>query len=181
MPIIDKAQEFIYLSLQYVLKAVFNNKIHPCLYLVTRGTQLLSIEKNIQVQHSALWGLGRTFALEYPTLKFKNIDLPFEDSIDYSGFLYQDLNSLETESNIVYRNGKRFVARLKLHDSIDESLDCCHPDKVYLITGGLGGIGLKIAQLLLNKGAQKLVLIGRKAQIQDEYSYKKLLNSRALI
>jgi fatty acid synthase, animal type len=37
----------------------------------------------------------------------------------------------------------------------------CHPQHVYLITGGLGGFGLELAQWLINRGARKLVLTSR--------------------
>jgi myxalamid-type polyketide synthase MxaB len=35
------------------------------------------------------------------------------------------------------------------------------PDKTYLITGGLGGLGLKVAAWLVAEGARSLVLLGR--------------------
>ncbi len=31
----------------------------------------------------------------------------------------------------------------------------CHPRHAYLITGGLGGFGLEVAQWLINRGARK--------------------------
>lgn len=31
----------------------------------------------------------------------------------------------------------------------------CHPHHVYLITGGIGGFGLELAQWLINRGARK--------------------------
>ncbi|KAK0397543.1 hypothetical protein QR680_002165 [Steinernema hermaphroditum] len=37
----------------------------------------------------------------------------------------------------------------------------CHPQHVYLITGGLGGFGLELAQFLINRGARKIVLTSR--------------------
>ncbi|CAI5456722.1 unnamed protein product [Caenorhabditis angaria] len=37
----------------------------------------------------------------------------------------------------------------------------CHPNHTYLITGGLGGFGLELAQWLINRGARKLVLTSR--------------------
>lgn len=37
----------------------------------------------------------------------------------------------------------------------------CNPQHVYLITGGLGGFGLELAQWLINRGARKLVLTSR--------------------
>lgn len=37
----------------------------------------------------------------------------------------------------------------------------CPPTKSYIITGGLGGFGLELAQWLIERGAQKLVLTSR--------------------
>ena len=37
----------------------------------------------------------------------------------------------------------------------------CHPNHTYVITGGLGGFGLELAQWLINRGARKLVLTSR--------------------
>lgn len=36
------------------------------------------------------------------------------------------------------------------------------PDRTYLLTGGLGGLGLSLAQWLVEQGARSLVLVGRK-------------------
>lgn len=37
-----------------------------------------------------------------------------------------------------------------------------HPHLVYLITGGLGGLGLELAGWLIGRGAKKLVLTSRR-------------------
>ena len=37
----------------------------------------------------------------------------------------------------------------------------CHPAKTYIITGGLGGFGLELAQWLIDHGAMKIVLTSR--------------------
>ncbi len=44
-----------------------------------------------------------------------------------------------------------------------EDLDRIRPEGVYLITGGLGGIGLEIARWLAEDGARHLILMGRSA------------------
>ena len=41
------------------------------------------------------------------------------------------------------------------------------PDATYLITGGLGGLGLETMQWLIERGARHLVLTGRQAAIED--------------
>jgi hypothetical protein len=43
----------------------------------------------------------------------------------------------------------------------------CHPQQVYLITGGLGGFGLELAQWLINRGARKLVRCALKKQSKN--------------
>jgi NADPH:quinone reductase-like Zn-dependent oxidoreductase/acyl carrier protein len=40
-------------------------------------------------------------------------------------------------------------------------------DRTYLITGGLGGLGLSLAQWLVDQGARSLVLVGRKGPSED--------------
>ncbi|PIK47822.1 putative fatty acid synthase [Apostichopus japonicus] len=37
----------------------------------------------------------------------------------------------------------------------------CHPDKVYIIVGGLGGFGLELAEWLVSRGCKKLLLTSR--------------------
>ncbi len=42
------------------------------------------------------------------------------------------------------------------------------PEATYLVTGGLGGFGLRTAQWLVEKGARHLVLMGRRGVVTDE-------------
>lgn len=49
----------------------------------------------------------------------------------------------------------------------------CNPDKVYIITGGLGGFGLELATWLVDKGARKLVLSSRSG-IKNGYQARKV-------
>ncbi|XP_041363356.1 fatty acid synthase-like [Gigantopelta aegis] len=50
---------------------------------------------------------------------------------------------------------------------------CCHPDKTYIITGGLGGFGMELAQWLVNRGARNLVLTSRSG-VRNGYQSRKL-------
>ncbi|CAM5096781.1 unnamed protein product [Natator depressus] len=49
----------------------------------------------------------------------------------------------------------------------------CPPTKSYIITGGLGGFGLELAQWLVERGAQKLVLTSRSG-IRSGYQAKRV-------
>ena len=45
--------------------------------------------------------------------------------------------------------------------------DSINADSTYLITGGLGGLGLSVAQWLVEKGARHLALVGRRGARQE--------------
>ncbi|XP_067928936.1 fatty acid synthase-like [Watersipora subatra] len=53
----------------------------------------------------------------------------------------------------------------------------CHPEKSYLIVGGLGGFGLELAQWLASRGAKKLVLTSRSG-VKNGYQAKILKQLR---
>ncbi|NXP54355.1 FAS synthase, partial [Heliornis fulica] len=55
----------------------------------------------------------------------------------------------------------------------------CPPTKSYIITGGLGGFGLELAQWLIERGAQKLILTSRSG-IRTGYQAKRVKEWKAL-
>ncbi|XP_071429466.1 fatty acid synthase [Pithys albifrons albifrons] len=55
----------------------------------------------------------------------------------------------------------------------------CPPTKSYIITGGLGGFGLELAQWLVERGAQKLILTSRSG-IRTGYQAKRVKEWKAL-
>ncbi|NXU74165.1 FAS synthase, partial [Oreotrochilus melanogaster] len=55
----------------------------------------------------------------------------------------------------------------------------CPPSKSYIITGGLGGFGLELAQWLVERGAQKLILTSRSG-IRTGYQAKRVREWKAL-
>ena len=49
----------------------------------------------------------------------------------------------------------------------------CHPNKAYIITGGLGGFGLELSEWLIERGAKCLVLTSRSG-VRSGYQKRKL-------
>ncbi len=70
---------------------------------------------------------------------------------------------------------KRFVARLRSQHSHAQLFQpqpqarhaLCRPEGAYLITGGLGALGLACARFLFERGARCLVLSGRRASLSS--------------
>ena len=93
----------------------------PTLWLVTQGAQRLESDTHpIQFHQTPLWGLGRVLALEHPELACRCVDLtpssnPEDPSSSSLKNLVQELLAPETENQIAYRQGNRYIARLATH------------------------------------------------------------------
>jgi acyl transferase domain-containing protein/acyl carrier protein len=134
------------------------------LWVVTRGTQPVNGAVTT-VAHAPLWGLGRSIALEQPDIWGGLIDLDPDSTTDDAGMLLADLFDPASEDQLAFRAGQRYVARLVRSQSARKPSEplALQPEGTYLITGGLGSLGLKAAQMLVERGARHLVLISRRA------------------
>jgi NAD(P)-dependent dehydrogenase (short-subunit alcohol dehydrogenase family) len=57
----------------------------------------------------------------------------------------------------------KHIGKVVITQELDENAGSVRGDASYLITGGLGGLGLKVAQRLVENGARHLILVGRSA------------------
>lgn len=136
-------------------------------WAVTSGAQSVNGESTAPAQ-AALWGLGRVVALELPDLWGGLIDLDGSDLAENAsleevavGPLVEELLRRDVEDQVAYRNGVRHVPRL-VSTTVAAGIDQARFDHgVTLITGGLGGLGLQLAEWLVDRGARHLVLTGR--------------------
>ncbi|TSC24493.1 type I polyketide synthase [Corallococcus sp. Z5C101001] len=135
----------------------------PRLWLVTRGTQPAGGHPlPLNAEHAPLWGLGRVIAIEHPELSCVRVDLPPSESAGDVPALLEALEATDGEDQLAYREGARFVARLTAHRATPPPREVAvHAQASYLVTGGLGALGLEVAKWLVTKGARHLVLLGR--------------------
>jgi acyl transferase domain-containing protein/acyl carrier protein len=167
---LDKAQTLGCASVLHLVQALVQSQqqTQPRLWLVTRGTQ--AIDSNLeplQLSQTTLWGLGRVIAIEHPELNCTRLDLPLTATEDIQ-ILLAELFSTDTEDQIAYRQGKRYVARLEqVRAQFTKSPIPVTSESTYLITGGLGALGLEVAQWLAQQGAKHLVLVGRRSPSTD--------------
>jgi acyl transferase domain-containing protein/acyl-CoA synthetase (AMP-forming)/AMP-acid ligase II/acyl carrier protein len=139
----------------------------PRLWLLTRGAQPIAAGP-MAIAQSPLWGLARVIAVEFPELNCSCVDLDTQASGADAGLVFQEVWSGNRETQVGYRGDKRYAARLRrLAASPGAKPFRVRKDGAYLITGGLGGLGLKLAQWLVNRGARRLVLTGRRGPSED--------------
>ncbi len=136
----------------------------PRLWLVTRSSQAVGTAGPLAVEQASLWGLGRVLAQEHPELRCVCVDVEQADGAE----LVEELVRPDGEDQTAWRGGQRFVPRLERSaPSASPSSWTCRADATYLITGGLGAIGLCVARRLVDGGARHLVLVGRRGATED--------------
>lgn len=140
----------------------------PRLCLVTRGARPVGGRGVGAPAGAAAWGLGRVVAAEHPEVRLLLVDLdPGTPPDGAAALLYAELAQAcaSQEQPEHYRVGydghRRHVEALARAAVGPEGGPGLRPDAAYLITGGLGGLGLAVARMLSEAGARHLVLLGR--------------------
>lgn len=179
--LVDMARLGCGTALQLVQALLQQQMAPPALWLITEGVQATEqiaepapCQASTLVQ-STLWGMGKVVALEHPELNCTLVDLDRDHADLHSNaeHLFTEIraNSLYSrsedareswrENQIALHEGKRYVPRLTRFDAPNGQTIECRPDATYLITGGMGGIGLEVAEWFVEQGAQSLILLGR--------------------
>ena len=98
------------------------------------------------------------------------IDFAGSAESDCAVSFVDELRNEQHEREIVWREGARFVPRLlpldveKFADANIRTL----PEGFVLMTGGLGGIGVHIARMLLRSNRTRLLIIGRRSVVDND-------------
>lgn len=150
-----------YGSLLYLVQALaeINTNIAPQLWIGTQQAQPVTPTDRINLAQTPLWGMGQVIALEHPHL--------WGGLIDYSGSNFSataaiaQMTGKTAEDRVAFRDGLRYVARLM---PVETPLPAplALSEGTYLITGGLGALGLTLAEWLIQQGARHLVLTSRR-------------------
>jgi acyl transferase domain-containing protein len=162
-------QEYGFFSLLRLTQAIGNLGSSRDLRLVVGSTGLHRItgEEFTTPEKATLLGAVKVIPQEYENITCRSVDLTFPRSGVWSNELIERLLSefdLEPpNAPVAYRGRTRWsqtFEQVKLSSISDDDL-CIRDRGVYLVTGGLGGIGLAFAEYLGEKYLAKLVLVGR--------------------
>ena len=160
---LEVEQDRISYSVLYLVQALGQTDPLPRLWLITRGGQPVGAETlPLSLTQAPLWGLGRALYEEYLALRGALVDLDPIESPDDVATLFSEIWHADEENQVAFRTGQRYVARLE-HVLVPQAAMPAHfrPDGSYLITGGLGALGLLVARWMIQHGARRLILMGR--------------------
>ncbi|MBE7384655.1 MAG: SDR family NAD(P)-dependent oxidoreductase [Leptolyngbya sp. SIO1E4] len=165
-----KAQEIGFYSLLSLAKVLSKQNLSEELTLtvVSNGLQLVTGEEPLSPEKATLLGPVKVISQEYQTISCRSIDVVLssagswqqEKLIDH---LLAELRRPISGQLIAYRGHNRWVQTfesVRLDESVEET-PRLREEGVYLITGGLGGLGLVLAKYLAEEVQAKLVLTGR--------------------
>ncbi|NUM52062.1 MAG: SDR family NAD(P)-dependent oxidoreductase [Candidatus Hydrogenedentes bacterium] len=144
----------------------FASRSQRLLWCVTRGAQSIeALNGGVAAAQAPLWGFGRSVALEHARLWGGLVDLDPHAGDSSADLLLRELDAPDGEDQIGFRSGRRFAARLAKNNGTTGNgkgaAIQCRPDATYVVTGGLGGLGLHVAKWLGGRGAKHVVLFGR--------------------
>ncbi|MBV9720905.1 MAG: KR domain-containing protein, partial [Mycobacterium sp.] len=136
---------------------------HPVtLWIITRGVREGSCDA--AVRQSCLWGTAGVIRAEQPQLWGGLIDLPDGEDIGDCISALSTVLRTPAKSILALRDGELLApALVPVSGEPARQPFRCRVDAAYLITGGLGALGLLMAGWLADRGARRLILVGRTA------------------
>ena len=153
-------------SVLELVKAMGSSPINGAkLTIVTKCTQPTGGVSQLNLIAAPLWGLGQGMAAEQPAAFNGNVDLG-PSGIDG---LAEEVCGMDSEDRVCLRNGQRTVGRL-FRSELPPVSATFSGSATYLITGGLGALGLAMCEWMVAAGARRLVLTSRSGMPKDANS-----------
>jgi acyl transferase domain-containing protein/acyl carrier protein len=110
-------------------------------------------------------GPCKVVPLEFTHMRWRQVDVPAPDdptqATTIAGWLLDETGAGVADTVTAWRGGRRWLPTYEPLAATGED-DGLRPEGVYVITGGLGGIGLAIAERMARDLAARLVLVTRK-------------------
>ncbi|NEQ79178.1 MAG: SDR family NAD(P)-dependent oxidoreductase, partial [Moorea sp. SIO2I5] len=175
---LETAQKTGIYSLLFILQIFSNHQEnYPVrLLYVASLSQSLNPKEAIAYEKATVPGLLKTIPMEIPHWHCRHLDLPQDSLKVNSDRILEELTIDAKDSEVAYRDGERWVSGLEKVDLPSKPKQPL-PFKAggtYLISGGLGGIGVEIAKYLLEHYQAKLLLLGR-TPLPDSNSWETYL------
>jgi len=156
-----------YYSLIFMARGLEKNNITSPVQIGVVSTRLhaLSPRDTLCPAKNTLLGACKVLPQEFPNLHCKSIDIGdwSQGAADAAESVIAELTSEPADPVVAYRDGRRWVqefAPSPLGEAPPKSTRL-REGGVYLITGGLGNIGLEFAESLAARVQARLVLVGR--------------------
>jgi len=167
---IEKTLNPGFYSLIYLAKALGKQKVFKevQLHVITNHLQEVTGEEEILPQKTPILGPLKVIPQEYPFIRCKNVDILLPEpgstmEAKLAAQLMVELTQESLDTDIAYRNGFRWLKTFRpiRFREAAARIPFLQERGVYLITGGMGKIGLTLAGYLAESVNARLILVGR--------------------
>ena len=162
----SQAATFAMLDLARALQEYGDQIGSPGLLVASNGAQAATEKDEIRLSNASLPGLLRTMPRELPWLRCRHVDMEPGDPEGNVALLLEELRANDGEAEIAWRGGRRYAGRLTKvsHPPVAQKRPAAFKRRgAYLLSGGLGGIGVEIARHLLERYDCRLLIVGTTA------------------
>ena len=149
-----------------LLQAMYEQAFaHPFWIISEDGQQIPGTRQSpLNLGAAPLWGFGKTLFLEHPEWRGGMIDLSAHDSLpEKARSVVKKALQPQFEAYAAIRRGEQYAQQIEPAPMASLEAERFRPDGVFIITGGLGGLGLKCAEWVLGKGGKKILLLSRRS------------------
>ncbi|MEU8952428.1 type I polyketide synthase, partial [Streptomyces sp. NPDC048489] len=150
-------------ALLTLVQALGDAGVTAPLWLLTRGAVTVGApsEGVVDPAAAALWGFGRVAALEHPDRWGGLVDLPARPDRRALAAL-ADVVTDRAEDQVAVRGAAAYARRLTRAAAPSDTGGGWNAPRRVLLTGGTGALGTRLAHWLVGRGAEELVLTGRR-------------------
>ncbi len=133
-------------------------------------------QKSVKPLNNALFALAKVIENEVSGIKCHMLDI---DESMKNNEIVDYVNAKIAYSYIAYRSRKFFIEEIEcMHLESKHSLnDLLNEEGVYVITGGMGYLGVQLTQLIISQSKAKVVLIGRTEISNNNFGLKNIRDS----
>jgi NAD(P)-dependent dehydrogenase (short-subunit alcohol dehydrogenase family) len=175
----DKALELNYFSLLFLAQTFAPDADATRIFVVSTHLQAFP-GAEVRPEKAVVLGACKVIPREYPGVSCVSIDIEHasspRDRDRLASQLARELESDAAEGEIVLRASGRWTRAFEgvaLDHQVAEKEEVLRQGAVVLVTGGLGGIGLSVAEHLAERVHARLVLVGRRPLVpagsEDEW------------
>ncbi|WP_459480611.1 amino acid adenylation domain-containing protein [Clostridium saccharoperbutylacetonicum] len=159
---VNEKLEYNVYSLFYLSKTILLNSIRD-------KKNLIYIYQNSDPLYEGIGGFIKSINLESRNIFGKTVGL--ERCSNLSNIILDEISCEDKDIEVRYIESKRLIKKMTSCNIKENYKNMIKEKGVYLITGGVGGIGLSIAKELTHKYDAKVVLCGR-SNLQNDIIYK---------
>gem|GEM_PF-704386 len=174
-------------SLLYLIQALESGSVHlKRMFVVTSNAQSVLENDRIAYEECSISGFLKSLSLELDWLHCCHVDLDIDSEAGNKDntveCLVKEWKNPRAAGEVAYRKGRRlepFLARLDIEKEETRDLPI-KTGGIYLVTGGLGGIGIYVCHWLMENFAAKLIVVGR-TSLPERNRWSDILDEKSVV